>query len=141
MVHTVPFHIDCAEGPCRTEIFTLAATDAAFVVNSRHKHKPSVGCGVLHHLYRAAGAMTGTGGTRVAFADGDTVLLYPYRMSDLDGRLLLLGDGPYSSRRAYLRTTRTLRAAVTALKGHGRLHEMQWVRGWAEHVVRTRGDA
>ena len=140
MVHGVSFYIDGAEGACGAEVFAFAATDTFLCIHYRYFDHATVDL-LLHHLDCPRRAVTRTRAAVVAVGDGDAVLLNPHGVTDMDSSLLLFGNGFDSTRWAHLRATGTLRAAVTALERHLRLHEPQRVGRWPQHVIRTCTDA
>ena len=140
LVHFVSFYIDGAEGPCGTEVLALAAAYTFLGIFYRHFDNFAVDL-FLHHLNRPCGTVTRTSTAVVTIGDRDAVLLNPYGVTDMDGGLLLFGDSFDSTRRADLTATRTLGAAISALKGHFGLHEFHWVGRRAQHIIRTRADA
>jgi len=135
----VPFHIYRGERPCRTHIFTLAATDAARLINRRH-----VDIVAIHldrdHIYRSGRTFVGTIAARDTVGHRQAVFLYPYGMADLRRRLNRSVYFDDSASGAYLRTTSTLRTAETAVEVHHRLHEMLEICRRAKHPVGTFGD-
>ena len=141
LVRTVSFYVDCAEGAGRTEVLAFTATDTAFFVNSRHEDRSSVSRRVFHHLNGILGTMFGTRPTMVTVGHGDAVLLNPHSVTDMNEGFIFLFDSLNSTRRAYLRTMRTLRSAITALERHLGLHEAERVRRRTQDVVRTRTHA
>ena len=136
-MHFVSFHIDSAEWPCGTKVFTLAASYASFAVHSRHAQLATVGSSVIHQLDSARRAMTRTGVTRVAFAHTDAVLLYPHGVTYMYCSLFLFRNPLDGAGRTDLGATRALRTAVTVLERHLRLHEAQGVGRRTKHLVGT----
>ena len=77
-------HIDSAEWTCRTKILTGAATDATFYIDNRNLRRfLIIGLG-RNHLYRRYRTMTGTVPAVHTIRQRHTILLDPYRMTDLD---------------------------------------------------------
>ena len=127
LVSSISFYVDRAEWSCRTEVFAFTATDTAFFVNSRHEDRSSVSRSMFHHLNGILGTMFGTRPTMITIGHGDTVLLDPHGVTDMNEGFIFLFDSLNSTRRAYLRTMRTLRSAITALERHLGLHEAERV--------------
>ena len=141
MVCYVSFDIDCAERSCRAEVFALAAAYTAFFIHRRHLHRATVrGC-MIDHLNCIRRTLACTYAARLTLSNRDTVVGYPHRMPDADSCLVLNSDRSYSLRWAHLGAKRTFRTAVAALERHLRLHQPQWVRRTAQHVVRAGTDA
>ena len=92
---------------------------------------------VFHHLDGAGGAVAGAVAAAHAVGEHHAVVLDPYGMADMDGGLLLLGDGLDGTGRADLAATGALGTAVADLIRHGGLHEMHQVGRGTQHVVGT----
>ena len=122
MVHFIALYIDGAEGSCGAEVFAFAATDTFLGVNDRYFHRLAVNL-LLDHLDCPRRAVSCTGTAVITVGNGNTVLLNPHGVADMDSGLLLFGNGFDGTRRAHLRATCTLRTAVAALERHLRLHE------------------
>ena len=115
MMRQIAFHIDRTEWAGRTKILTLATSDASFRIDGWHLHMTSIRSGVVHHLDRTGRAMARTSTARIIVDNRDAILLNPYRMTDVDGGLILTGNRLYGSRRTDIGATCTLRTAKTSL--------------------------
>ena len=141
MMRHIPLNIDCAQRPGGTKVLAFATAYASFVVDSRHLHRMTVGYRIIDHLDGVGRAVACTRTALVTFGHWYTVLGYPHRVTDVNSRFVLDSDRPYGACRADLRTIGALRAAVAALEGHNRLHQVQWIGGRAQHVVLAGTDA
>ena len=131
------FHIDCAERACRTQVLTCAAADAAFGIDNGYLGGLRIPGVRSHHLYGADWAVAGAVAALHLIGDADAILLYPYGMTYLDGRLVCRRDFQNRARRTYFRTFRTFGPAVAELvRGHG-LHERRQRGRRAQHARRT----
>ena len=112
----------------RAEVFTGTTADADGLIDRGHHGRIAVFRVKGYHLNSSSGTVAGAVATGHIIIDSHTVLLDPYGMTNLDGRLLNGRDGFDGSRRTNLRTARTLWTAVAALIRHDRLHERHQVR-------------
>ena len=125
----------------RAEVLAGAAADAAALVHGGYLQ----GCRIVrilgnHHdgSDRAvAGAVAA--GNAVAFDDAQAAV--DRRRTDVEGRLLLRGEGLDGTGGADLGALDAFGAAVAAFITHLRLHEMRQVHGRTQHVVRAVRDA
>jgi len=137
----MPFHIDCAERACRTQVFTCAAADAAFGIDNRYFGGLRISGARSHHLYGADRAVAGAVAALYLIGDANAILLYPYGMTYLDGRFVGFRYRPDSTCRTNFRTLGTFGTAVAALVGYFRLHQPCQVGRGAQHLVGTHRNA
>ena len=136
-VHFVSLHVNGAERPRRTQVFTSSATDAACLVYGRYLQRTLVIGIYRHHGDCPCGTMARTVTTFHAVCQRHAVLLDPHRVADLRGRLVGPCDWFDGSRRANLAALGTLRAAITALVRHRWLHERRQTGRRTQHTVGT----
>jgi hypothetical protein len=122
LVYFVPFHIDSGEGPGWAEVLAGSAPDATFRVDSRDLHFPVRGL-VGNHVDGPVWAMATAVAAFYAIAEDDTVLLDPYGMPYVDGRLVLSLDQLDGSCWADLGAARAFWAAPASFIAHDRLHQ------------------
>ena len=140
-MYLAAFYIDCAERPCRAEVFTGSASDAAFFIDERN-HGIAVpaflfavsfafSCifsGVAdftarNHGYRSCRTMTGAVAAGYAIGKRNAVFLYPYGMSYGYGRFFGRRYLQYGSGRAYFGAFHAFRTAVASFIRGFRLHQ------------------
>lgn len=152
-MYLAAFYIDCAERPCRAEVFTGSASDAAFFIDERN-HGIAVpaflfavpvsisiaiafavsfafSCifsGVAdfaarNHGYRSCRTMTGAVAAGYAIGKRNAVFFDPYGMSYGDGRFFGRRYFQYCSGRAYFGAFHAFRTAVASFIRGFRLHQ------------------
>ena len=104
-----------AERLGRANVLAGTAADAARQVDSWKQWAVGVLVIGRHHHNGPRRTVTGTVATRHALCKYDTVLLGPYRVAYLYGRLVFGLDGLDGARRADLATTMALWSAVAPL--------------------------
>ena len=133
----MPFHVNRTERTRRAKVLTSAATDATLGVDNRNLQRFRVALLRRNHLYGSRRAMARTVTALHAVGQGDTVILYPYRMPDLDRRLLRQAYRTDGSCRADLAALRTFRTAIAPFIRHLRLHQLHQIAGRAQHLIRA----
>ena len=119
----VSFHINGAEGTCRTKVLACATSYAALGVDNRYIQLLLATVFQGHHLYGSGGTMALAIATRLAVAYGDAVLPDPHGMTYLYGGFLLACNGSYGTCRTNVGTPGTFWAAISTLIGHLGLHK------------------
>lgn len=136
-MYFVSLYMDGTKWFCRTEILTCAASNATAQVDGRELWRVLIlRIGWNHH----DGSRWTVASTVAAFhtiGEDDAVFLRPYRMTNLDARLILLLDRLDGTSRTNLTASVTLRSAVSTLIRHRRLHQLHQVGRWTEHIVRA----
>jgi len=122
-VTVVPFHINGAEGTCRTKVLACAASYAALGVDNRYLQFLLAAVFQINHLYGSRRTMALAIATRLTVAHGDAVLPDPHGMAYLHGGLLLACNGTYGTRRADVGAPDTFGAAISTLVGNLGLHK------------------
>ena len=133
----MPFHIDCAERACRTQILTCAAADAAFGIDNGYFGGLRISGARSHHLYGADRAVAGAVAALYLIGDANAILLYPYGMTYLDGRFVGFRYRPDSTCRTNFRTLGTFGTAISAFVRHFGLHESHQITRWPQDLIRT----
>jgi len=126
-MYFMSFYIDSRERTGGTNIFAGAATDTRFHVDRGYPRRILVFFVKGNHRDGTCRTVTGTVAAIHAIADGDTVLLDPYSMANLDARLLDVIKGLDSSCGTDIGTTRTFRTAEALLVAHRGEHEVRQV--------------
>ena len=111
----MPLNVYRTERTRRTQVLACSATDATLSVDDRNLRRLFVLGIHVYHQYGSRRTVTGTVATRHAICKYDTVLLGPYRVAYLYGRLVFGLDGLDGARRADLATTMALWSAVAPL--------------------------
>ena len=91
------FHIDGTERSGRTQILTCTATDTPFGIDDRNLDRARVTAVRGNHQYGSRWAMAGTVATIYAIGQRNTVLFYPYGVTDARGRFFGNGYRPDGS--------------------------------------------
>ena len=131
------FHIDGTERSGRTQILTCAATDTPFGIDDRNLDEARVIAVRGNHQYGSRWAMAGTVTTIHAIGQRNTVLFYPYGVTDACGRFFGNGYRPDGSCGTDFAASGTFRTAIAAFVGHLGLHQSRQVGGGAKHSVGT----
>ena len=140
MMHQVAFDVDSAERPCGTEIFALAATDTAFVVDGRYMYLTPILGRVINQPNSTCRTMPRTSRTDITLAHRNTIGLDPNGVTDMNSCLLFFGHRFDGTGRAHLRAMRALGSAVTPFEREHRLHQVHRVGRRTQHMVRTGAD-
>ena len=131
------FHIDGTERSGRAQVFTCAATDTPFGIDDRNLDGARVIAVRGNHQYGSRRAMAGTVTTIHAIGQRNTVLFYPYGVTDACGRFFGNGYRPDGSCGTDFAASGTFRTAIAAFVGHLGLHQSRQVGGGAKHSVGT----
>ena len=131
------FHIDGTERSGRAQVFTCAATDTPFGIDDRNLDGTRVIAVRGNHQYGSRRAMAGTVATIHAIGQRNTVLFYPYGVTDARGRFFGNGYRPDGSCGTDFAASGTFRTAIAALVGHFGLHQSRQVGGGAKHSIGT----
>jgi hypothetical protein len=126
-MYFMSFYIDSRERTGGTNIFAGAATDTRFHVDRGYPRRILVFFVKGNHRDGTCRTVTGTVAAIHTIADGDTVLLDPNGMANLDARLLDVIKGLDSSCGTDIGTTCTLRTTEALLIAHGGKHEMHHI--------------
>lgn len=135
-MHSVALYIDGTERTGRAEALASSATNAPLLINGRDLVRPP-----LYHRNSSCGAVTKTGITCNAVVEHRAVLLDPYGMANLYGRLVGNSDPINSSGGANLRAFHTFGSAIASLVRHLGLHESGKVCRWAKYLIGAGRDA
>lgn len=108
-MHSVALYIDGTERTGWAETLARPATNAPLFINGRDLVRPP-----LYHRNSFCGAVTEAGITCNAVVEHRAVLLDPYGMADLYGRLIGNSDPINGSGGANLRTFHTLGSAIAS---------------------------
>ena len=133
----MPFHIDGTERSGRAQVFTRAATDTPLGIDDRNLDRARVTAVRGNHQYGSRWAMAGTVATIHAIGQRNTVLFYPYSVTDARGRFFSNGYRSDGSCGTDFAASGTFRTAIATLVGHFGLHQSRQVGGGAEHSIGT----
>ena len=128
-------HIDGTERSGRAQVFTRAATDTPLGIDDRNLDGVRVTAVRGNHQYGSRRAMAGTVATIYAIGQRNTVLFYPYGVTDARGRFFGNGYRTDGSCGTDFAASGTFRTAIATLIGHFGLHQSRQVGGGAEHSV------
>ena len=119
---------DCAEGTSRTHIFACSAAQTTLGVDHGNAGRILAAILLSYHLYCSVGAVTLAVTAINIVRYDDTVLFYPYSVTNLNRRLFSNGNRLNSASRANLLTLVTLGTAVAILVRHRGLHKHLQIR-------------
>ena len=126
-MYFMTFYIDGRERTGGTNIFAGTTTDTDVHVNRGNPRRLLILFVKSNHRDGTSRTMTGTVAAIHAIADGNTVLLDPNGMANLDAGLLNVVKGFDGSCRTDIGTTCTLWTAEALLIAHGGKHEVHKV--------------
>ena len=137
----MPFHVDGAHRTTWAKGLAHAATDTHLLIHHRNLLRLRVVGIDGDHRDGTRRTMPLAVAAVLVVTYDNTELTRPYRMADLDARLLLLRDGLDGTSRTHTRTLDALWTAIAALITHLRLHEGHQTGRRTKHSVRTSGYA
>ena len=131
------FYINGTERTGRTKVFTCTATDTFFNIDNRYLPGIWIISYRRYHLDGIHRTMACTVSAIHIIRQHHTVLAYPYGMTDMNSRFVGLRNRTDSTGRAYFRTFRTFRTAISPLVRHFRLHQSHQILRRMQNLART----
>lgn len=130
MVNDMSFHVNGAERAGRAKILTSATAYAALRIDYRDFRGIRIIRVGGDHLYGTHRTMTGTIAALDPIGQWDAVLLNPYGMAYLYGRLVSHCNGAYGPGRTDFTAFCTFRTTVATFVGHLGLHQREKSGRW-----------
>ena len=119
----MPLNINGRIRACRTEMLTGATTNTTLRIHRWYPRRCFIVCTKRNHVDCTSRSVVSTVSASHSIGYYDTVLLYPYRMTNLNRRFLFFREFHNGTIRADFRTMGTLRTTIATVVAHLWLHE------------------